>query len=190
MSVSFPGCNRKFQNKFYLVSYNLFQSQNKKRFSNCRNDSTSLFHISSKPNYLNDFLNCCYNHCLYNSHFSNKQVIIGNYEYDFKSLCQAENLQLLFCFRCEYTDKLLFKNYFHFFDFANMNDKMTGASTALGLRYNVSLGCLVSSVFSVSCVAQRKVFIIFPLTLSKHIKIIKEINLYFWLTPLLMVKGG
>ena len=89
-----------------------------------------------------------------------------------------------------FSDKLLFKNYFCFFDFANMNDRMTGASTAFGLLYNVNFGCLVSSLFLVSCEAEKKGFYYFSLTLSKHIKITKEIYLYFWLTLLLMMKGG
>ena len=60
------------------------------------------------------------------------------------------------------SDKLLFKNYFHSFDFANMNDRMTGASTAFGLLYNVNLDCLVSSLFLVNNAEQKIIFVIFP----------------------------
>ena len=107
-----------------------------------------------------------------------------------KFCCLAEDLHLGFYYLDKLSDKLLFKNYFHFFDFANMNDRMTGASTAFGLLYNVNLDCLVSSLFLVNIAEQKIIFVIFSLTLSKHIKITVETNLYFWLTPLLMMKGG
>ena len=68
-----------------------------------------------------------------------------------------------------FSDKLLFKNYFCFFDFANMNDRMTGASTAFGLLYNVNFGCLVSSLFLVSCKAKKERFLLFFLdTVKTH----------------------
>ena len=97
---------------------------------------------------------------MYLSHFLRKQI----FERNCKVLLFSGRLtSLILLFGMDIlSDKLLFKNYFHFFDFANMNDRMTGASTAFGLLYNVNLDCLVSSLFLVNNAEQKIIFVIFP----------------------------
>ena len=80
--------------------------------------------------------------------------------------CLAEDLHLGFYYLDKLSDKLLFKNYFCFFDFANMNDRMTGLSTAFGLLYNVNLDCLVSSLFW-SITLNKRLFLLFFLDTVK-----------------------
>ena len=103
---------------------------------------------------------------MYLSHFLPKQI----FEHKFKVLLFSGRLtSLILLFGMDiWSDKLLFKNYFHSFDFANMNDRMTGASTAFGLLYNVNLDCLVSSLFLVNSAEQKIIFVIFLDTVKTY----------------------